>query len=96
MGVCSYCYTYQRDECFGWSEAQGCKIAGPDDPKRLRNKITHDTHRAADLRREADKIEADAAKRVAGIRAQATGLEQGCEATALRLAAGQAEATAVE
>ena len=76
MGVCSYCYKWQRDECFGWSEAQGCAgITGPDDPKYLTNKAAYNVRKAADLRREADTIEAEAATRVANLRREAERLE---------------------
>lgn len=91
MGVCSYCYTWQRDECFGWSEARGCAgITGPDDPKRLANKAAHDSRKAAEIRREADAIEVEAARRVAALRCEAEGLDR----EAGRIRQGLAAATA--
>lgn len=90
MGVCSYCYSYQRGECFGWDQARGfCKITGPDDPKRLRNKVNHDTGKARDLRQEADTVERDAAQRVSALRAQADRLTRDCEKVSAKLATAE-------
>lgn len=78
MGVCSYCYTWQRDECFGWSEARGCTgITGPDDPKYLANKAAYNVRKAAELRQQADTLEADTATRVGNLRREAEHLEAG-------------------
>jgi hypothetical protein len=88
MGVCSYCYRATREECFGWDEAYGCcRITGPEDPKRLANKVEHDLAKARDLRAEADRIEADAWTRVTNLRAQAARIEAEIETITASLAA---------
>lgn len=88
MGVCSYCYRSTREECFGWDEAHGCcRITGPDDPKRLANKVEHDLARARELRAEADRLETETVTRITSLRTQAARLESEAEAITARLVA---------
>ena len=73
MGVCSYCLLYQREheECFGWDEARGCGISGPNDPKRLERKAERERVEARGLRVEADRLEKETAAKVAALRERA-------------------------
>jgi len=76
MGGCSYCLTWQRDECYGWEQAKICGITGPNDPVRLKRKRDRAVREAQDLRLEAKRLRDETKTKVTALEARAACLEQ--------------------
>jgi hypothetical protein len=85
MGICSYCLTWQRDECHSWQQAEACGISGPNDPVRLGRKRDLAEREARDLRSQAKKLRDDTEVKAAALEKRAAQLEQEADEIEARL-----------